>query len=132
MNTAKPEPKLTIKYAGVEHELIMSYGLLNRVLAVVSSQAAVEAIAFSQEMRNGTLFELLFLRPNGRGVIKNLKPEDLDDIDIELEEVQKMIGWVTDHVTDFFIGVAEQTTAVVSKYGERAQALAPSKTGTPA
>src|SRR5262245_51525537 len=129
---SKLESTLTINIGGTEHTLLMSWGLLNRLLKAVGSDAdAVGAASFVDGVRDQILFEVLKKRGK-TGCLKDMKLEEVDDLEMSSEDVQAIISWATDHILDFFLGAAERAKATEKRFAERTAALQPSPTGTAA
>lgn len=93
--------KLTINYEGEDRDLLMSYGLLNELVIIVGSPEVTPTIAVNPLMREDVLKACLAERkPSG----KISKPiADMDDINISIADVEKILEWASEHVLNFFV-----------------------------
>jgi hypothetical protein len=125
---AKLKDTFDIVVDGEEYKLKMTYGLLNRLLdAVGGSEAEAAGAGFSKATRDSMFAEALNKRGKS-GVFENFDKARLDEIDIE--DPVALMGWLQDHVLDFFLSAAEQATAAGKKFEARAVALMPSNVST--
>lgn len=93
--------KLSITYNGEERELFMSYGLLNELTKLVGSPEIAPSITVNEILRESVLMAVLAERkPTGK-VVKAV--EDIDDIEVSVEDVEKILDWATDAVLSFFV-----------------------------
>lgn len=100
-----------------EQQLFMSYGLLTRLTRVMSN--ADEAIngTLSADMRDQLIKECLIEK--GKSGIDGFTSEsDLEDLDMSLEDFEKIMDWAVAHVLAFFMRRMESA-------GEMMENLAP-------
>ena len=91
-------PKLTVTILDQEVELLMSYGLLSRLAASIQDVDALTNSGFSATSRD-FLLETVLTKKGKSGAFDKV---DLDEI-TEMEEVEKVLDWVNEHLLDFFI-----------------------------
>lgn len=98
-----PTPEKTLKYklAGEEREAVMTYGLLNELVSLVRDLQEVADFYTSPDLRNKSILSVVAERTKTGKVLT--KTENVDDLDIEIEDVDAILAWVTTHVTAFFI-----------------------------
>lgn len=96
-------PEKTITFTpieGEEREIVMSYGLLDKLVSKVGDIDQVSRFFTDQEVRNAVLTEVISERsPTGK-MTKKITPEDLA---LELETIDELLSWSAAHVTAFFI-----------------------------
>jgi hypothetical protein len=102
-----------VKVNGEDREIFMSFGLLNELTTVVGDPGAIASITLNPEMRNKVLESALAKRkPSG----KIEEPVDMDDLDISIDEAEKLLDWVSGHVMSFFVRSLRKVAAVNEKY----------------
>lgn len=110
------EATLTVTIGGVERELFMSYGLLTKLSKELETADAVGAVPHDPEMRDNVLKIALTERTRSGKAIKEIK--DLDDVEISLEDVEAVLGWVMEHLTGFFVRGLQKTKKVLDDQKE--------------
>ena len=93
--------KLSIKVNGEDREIFMSYGLLNALTVIVGSAEVAPMIAINAELREDVLKAVLAERKATGKIIKEVP--DIEDVDISIEDVEKLLDWVTENVMSFFV-----------------------------
>jgi hypothetical protein len=111
---------------GKEHEVFMSFALLNRLAYLVGSVDQLPMIQINPEMRDMFLGELLAERSKGGKVVT---PCDPGDCDISLEDVQLVLDFASEHVLDFTLGALEKSAALQAKNQARMLSLKSSQAG---
>ena len=101
-NYPAPEKTLTLKVDDAEREVFMSYGLQDQLLRLVKDTNEIGTLFIDAEVRNAVIEQVLAERTK-TGKITTKKA--FDEYDIEIEEVDKILSWVADHITHFFIKV---------------------------
>jgi hypothetical protein len=118
--------KITVILNGKERELFMSFGLLNSLTRIVDDPSRVPAIRTDHELRDTVLAAALAERkPSG----KIQKEIDLDDADITIEDVERTLDWVMEHVMSFFVRALKKVVAVTEANKADMEALASSVNG---
>jgi hypothetical protein len=112
---------------GKEHEIKMTFGLLNNLCRKVGDIEAAAVIALDTTLRDSILIELLSSRgANG----KIIEPIDLDVVEVEPDAIIDLIDWAGTHVLDFFLKGLERTKKLQEANTGRIKALIPSSTGS--
>ena len=103
-----PEKTITLKVGDTEREVVMSYGLQDQLLRLIPDTNMIGNAYTDHDTRNSIIEQVLADRTkSGKIVVKR----SFDDYEIELEEVEKLLGWVVDHLTAFFVRVINQLEA---------------------
>jgi hypothetical protein len=119
--------KLSVTINGARHELFMSFGLLNRLTDIVGRTSSLSTAALDSEDREKIL-KLVLEKRGKSGAIE--APVVLDDVDISVDEVMRVLEWVSEHCIGFFIRATEQTKLLGDKFAARLENLMPSPDGT--
>ena len=101
MQPNKPAATLTVNVDGEEREIKMTYGLQDKLISLVRDTNEIGNIFVDPEVRNNILAELLAVRGKG-GKIEGARKE-AEDYEISLEDIDALLSWATDVITDFFI-----------------------------
>lgn len=121
--------KLLVTLGEEERELFMSYALLNRLTRLVGNHSSdISTIFVEPSVQHEILTEVLAPRKKG----KRDPNFDLDEVPLETEAADEIIGWVGGHVMDFFMRGLERTAALGLANAERAKSLTSSLPGTEA
>ncbi len=100
-----PEKTITLKIGAEDREILMSYGLQDQLLRLIPDTNMIGTVYTDSDVRNAVIEQVLADRTNtGKITLKRA----FDEYEIELEEVEKLLGWVVDHVTAFFVRVINQ------------------------
>lgn len=105
------EATLTVTVDGAERELFMSYGLLTKLSKELETADAVGAVPHDPELRDRVLKVALTERSKTGKAKKEIK--DLDDVEISIEDVELVLGWVMEHLTGFFVRGLQKTKKVL-------------------
>lgn len=97
----KTAPALTVTVDGEEREIKMTYGLQDKLISLVRDTNEIGNIFVDPETRNGILAEMLAERTPGGKIVGTRK--DAEEYEISLEDIDNLLSWATDVVTDFFI-----------------------------
>ncbi|MBD9544258.1 hypothetical protein IB276_32965 [Ensifer sp. ENS04] len=93
--------KLSIIYEGNDRELLMSYGLLNELAKIVGSPEVAPSISIDESLRADVLAACLAERKPSGKVVKPVA--DMDDLDISIDDIEKILDWATEAVLNFFV-----------------------------
>lgn len=107
------ENTFTLKLGEEEREIFMSFGLLNDLTRLVTDPSEVPRMLLDPELRDAVLKELLAERKKSGKVLKDLP--DVEDIDADPGEIEKLLDWTMEHVMAFFVRSLQKT----AKMGER-------------
>jgi hypothetical protein len=121
-----PEPRFKVMINGEERTLFMSFGLLNEICRAIGGLEAAIQIPVDNELRDYSLLAVLSKRDE-LGAVAEGGAVNLRTLDIAVEDVEELLAWITDHVTDFFLRTMERVVKGQQKNAERFQALAKSK-----
>lgn len=134
-----PSPRLKITINGEKRELFMSFGLLNEICRGVGDINGAVAIPTNAELRDYSLMVVLSLRDEEGNV---QTPANLRTLDIRIDEAESLIGWISEHATDFFLRTMERVVKAQTGNRDRFKQLArpaqaeanstPSQTGSAA
>ena len=102
---------LTVKIDGEDRDLFMSYGLLTALSKKLPTADAVGAIPHDPELRDVTLLVALAERSKTGKITKAL--DSIEDIDISMEDVERVLDWVMEHLTGFFVRGLEKSKKVL-------------------
>jgi hypothetical protein len=101
----KPAATLTVTVDGEEREIKMTYGLQDKLITLVRDTSEIGNIFIDPEVRNNILAELLAKR--GRGGKIEGERKDAEEYEISMEDIDALLSWATDVVTNFFIRALE-------------------------
>lgn len=119
--TQNPAPShLEIKVGESTKRLFMSFGLLNRLTVLIGGVDALPQMAGSPEVQERVLLEVFTERSKGQAPIP---PASLDEIEVGLEDVARILDWVGDHIANFFMARTEKAVHQAKTQAERLQVL---------
>lgn len=101
----KPAATLTVTVDGEEREIKMTYGLQDKLITLVRDTSEIGNIFIDPEVRNNILAELLAKR--GRGGKIEGERKEAEEYEISMEDIDALLSWATDVVTNFFIRALE-------------------------
>lgn len=102
----KLPPSCFIKVDGKEHEIFMSFALLNRLAFLVGDIDNIGMIHINPEMREAFMKELMAERSKGGKITKEVQ---IDDVEISLDDIQLALDFASEHVLDFTLGALEKS-----------------------
>jgi len=120
---------LSIKLNDKKTELLMTFGLLNKLTTIIGSENALATVALMPDTCMAVLRTCLTKRGRAGALEEGF---DIDDIDISQDDVLKVTQWASEHVVDFFLKATEQTKGIGEQFQDRLQTLMPSNAGTAA
>lgn len=98
----KPADRITVVVNGENKEVFMSGGLIRELSPIVGGLEDFAGAFVDTEVQKVLLIEVLKPR-NPRGNPSENKEYGLDDFSMSLEECDKLLNWVMDHVLHFFV-----------------------------
>lgn len=104
------ENTFDIRIGEEDREILMSFGLLNELTKLIGDPGTVAAVAINPELRDEVLRLVLAERKRSGKVIKPL--EDVEDIDADYEDIERLLKWVMGHVLGFFVRLLQTTKEV--------------------
>lgn len=130
MPKTRPDKSITLEESGLT--LTMTYVVMNDVLRFVGSiEEALTSVMTNQEVRDLIIRRLL---TNNKKPIDNLDDLiKLEDVEVDIFELDDLLAWVMDHVTYFFMRMADKISKSAEKYPEVMEQMKmssdPSETG---
>lgn len=118
---------ITVNLNGEDREIFMSFGLLNELTKIVADPSRLGAINLDPELREEFLISLLSKRKKS-GKIEEVV--DFDDMEISIEDIEKVISWAQEHVMSFFVRSFRNIQQVTGKYQEEVTSLTSSLAGS--
>lgn len=119
-NETKLSETLVVKINGEEHTLLMTYGLLTRLTMINSSVDNLLNGAADPTARDAMI--ITCLTKHGRSGV--FEPGfDFDDLDVAINECERIFDWAMEHLLDFFMRRMEAGTRISSPYAGRLQSL---------
>ncbi len=107
---SNPSPTITIQTMdGVDHELKMTFNHLNMVAAHITGADAAALVTVTNESRDRIVSVMFGKREDGKFI-----GADPGAIDLDMEQAGKLLDWVTEHVTDFFVKRLVKTRQMLS------------------
>lgn len=125
--TAKLEQTITVNVDGEDREILMSFGLLNELTALVADPGFVPRIMTDVDLRESILISALSERSKTGKITKEL--EDITDVDISMVDFERVLTWVMDHVMSFFIRSTQTIVRVTKQHKDTMEALGSSLDG---
>lgn len=117
---AAPENRLSVTVNGDKVDLLMSFGLLDKLLKIFTDFKPAENAAFDSDQRVEVIRTSLKRRGEcGYTGFTGSRDYDPDVDSISMKDVNAIFAWVLDHVTDFFLSQGETAKAVMEKYASR-------------
>jgi len=122
-------PTLLISFNDQPHTLRMPYALLNRLIGIVGGVDGLQALSSDPEIQEAVFIQVFTRRDPATKEIQ-WAPKGLDDLDsVSLEDIDKILGWVGDHILDFFLRAADKATAQAQNKADKLTHLANIVTG---
>ena len=119
--------KYTISIGGEDKTIKMTFGLLNAVCRTVGDIDGAAQISMDPYLRDMVLVELLSPR-DATGKIT--EPVDIFNLDIEPDDVVKLLDWASTQALDFLLKGLERAKALQERNMPRVKALMPTSTGS--
>lgn len=125
---AELDPHLTITVDEVEREFFMSFGLLDALTRTIGDPANIGAVHSEPNLREDVLKALLAERKKSGKVIT--ASNDVDDYDISIADIEKLLDWAVEHVMSFFVRSLQKVVNVTERHKGQMEALASSLAGS--
>ena len=119
--------KHTVSIGGEDKTIKMTFGLLNAVCRTVGDIDGAAQISMDPYLRDMVLVELLSPR-DATGKIT--EPVDIFNLDIEPDDVVKLLDWASTQALDFLLKGLERAKALQERNMPRVKALMPTSTGS--
>ncbi len=120
---------LTLEINGKSRDLFMSFGLLNELASLLGDVDRLTELPINHELRTVILKAVLSERTKAGKIVTEA---DLSEIDMDPQDVPKILAWVGEWVVDFFIQSGEAVKSVFVANMERVKSLTSSPNGTAA
>lgn len=112
------------------HELKMTYGLHNRLANLIKNATNVSLVLTDIQVQEAVVVNL-FNKYDAKGQV--LEEANLEELDFTPVEIQELLVWVAEHLTNFFLGNLQSMTRIVEVYqNEVESSLKPLTNGTKA
>lgn len=121
-----PSPKIVVPVNDSDREFFMSFGLLHSILKIVPNFDDLGMLYTDPEVIHRVLTQLLAERAVS-GKVKQWV--DVDDVQIETKDVQRLLNWTGEHLSDFFIRAYADLTETTGSRAEELQKLVSSVNG---
>lgn len=128
----KPLDTISIMVNNETKEVFMSSGLLRNILILVGGIQDFQLIYTDFHLQNAIIIETLRSRTELGN--PNNKPT-IDDFEMSIDDGNKLIDWIVEHVLHFFVELSERAIATAQKNQTlmtRLEKLTPSPSGTKA
>lgn len=136
MATSKPTETTTVAVSDhilvtvneEERDLFMSFGLLNELSKILGDPQQVASVMIDPDLRTEVLSLVLAKRKKSGKLEEAI---DMDDVDISIEDVERVLHWTQEHVISFFVRSLKQVMAVTTNHKTEVSNLASSMGGSP-
>lgn len=119
--------KLSITFEGNDRDLLMSYGLLNELTKIVGSPEIAPQITVNHALREEILKAVLAERKPSGKIVKAI--EDADDLDLSVEDAERVLDWATEAVLSFFVRSLDKMVRQAAENKDSLEALKSSLDG---
>jgi hypothetical protein len=107
-----PPMSISVTVNGVEREIFMPFALLNRLSHMLGDIQNLGMVHLNPEVRETFLVELLHERGPGGKVTKEAI---LDELEIPLQDIERLLDFTAEHILDFTLRVIERATTLQEK-----------------
>lgn len=128
----KPEPRLKITVNNQEKEVFMSGGLIRQLMPIAGGLTDFADVYADVEVQNALIVEALRPRDKRGAAYANVT---VDDYEMTIEDTDKLVGWIMEHVLYFFVNSLTSAKSLADKNQgtmEAVQKLTQLQTGSPA
>jgi hypothetical protein len=101
----RPEDRLEINFRGEPKELFMSYQRLNSAIRVLGDPNNIIHMMIDPDISEN----MLRVAVAPKGSPESMFEMELDDDDFSLDEADRVLIWVRDHITGFFARRLQQS-----------------------
>lgn len=101
-------------------ELLMSYGLLNRIVRNFAEMGDIAKLYVDVNLQAAVIQEVLAKRTVNGTPIGNM---DLDDLELSMDDSEKIVAWVAEHAMDFFLKGLEKVKDLTEATAPRMEKL---------
>lgn len=129
-----PSSTLSITKDGKPYSVFMSFGLLNQLTRHLGDIDQLPMLAVDPEVQEKVLKEIFSTRDE-RGTVTYTP--SLFEINVSVEDIDRVLDFVGDHIANFFMAAAEKSQKRVTSLHakllvtlEKVSSLTPTKTGS--
>lgn len=119
----------TLVVNGDVRVLDMTYGMLNELTKLVASPEQIPMLTLDPDLREAVMKTLLSKR-DAKGRIS--EEANLMDMRMSFPQVSALMTWVAGHTLSFLLSALEGTQSLQQEFGDRAQKLTSSLSGSKA
>lgn len=127
-NIPKPAKSFKLKVNGETKEIAMSYGLFNEVMKAIPNPQAIDQLLVSDPYLRDYIIRRVLT--DKRKIESEDDLIDPFDLDIDLDVLDDLLGWVADHIMGFWLRSGKQTAAILERYRPTVTQLNQSVTGS--
>lgn len=120
---------LTITVNGEEVDLVMSYGMMRKLLPIAGELTDVGRFFVDPVVQDQMLIQLLSKRDENGKVTEQF---NLDLMDVTVEDVEALVQWAGGHVMDFLLKGLKAANELARLNKEAFESLMPSLDGSKA
>lgn len=128
---AAPARSLKIKRSGVDHEIVMTFGLLNELASAVGSLDEAQTLLTDNDKSNMVISLALAERDERGRVVGELPNVEEGDL-VDLEEYEVLFNWLLEHILGFFMKRMKAFANASARLGPELRALNKLATGSQA
>lgn len=125
MDLEKPDDRLTVNYKGEDRSLFMSYLRLNSCLRVLGDPERLGSLLLDPDLGESVI-RVMVAPKGGAGEMFDV---ELEEEDLSGEDCRRIIDWVQDHLSYFFLSRFQETGKKFELLEPVAAALKSSLTG---
>ena len=109
-------------------EIKMTYGLQNRLATQINNISTVSLILTDIQVQEAVIVNI-FNKYDGKGQV--IEEANLEEIEFNPVEIQQLLVWVTEHLTNFFLLNLQSMTRIAVEYQKGVESsLEPLSSGT--
>lgn len=112
---SKPDPRISVKLPKGEHEVFMSFALLNEIASLAGGPEGIPRLSFDPATSTAAM-ELMLAPRDKRGRIIDPSPEEdpIIPVDLDPEIAEQLLDWAGAHALDFFIRRFRKSTVLMA------------------
>lgn len=114
-------PNMTVKRGDSAHTIFMSFALLNRLTRHLGNLDELPLLSINPELQETIILEVFTVRDKSGNPTD--VPSNLEEIDVSLDDMDKVLNFVGDHIANFFTRSAENAAKRMKKIHEKVTAL---------
>lgn len=107
--------------------IFMSYGLLNRLTLLIGGPEQLESVYLDPDLQMTVLCNLMGVYDAEK---QTFTPAQPDVLPLSVEEIPALLGWISEHVLDFFVQSLTTAQELEQRFKPRLEAFKSSQTGS--